>query len=145
MKFVVSTVTLINGLRTISDVFEPSSLPILRNFLFEIREGKMRISCANKKDLVNAELKVESKDSGCFALSPRVLLDILKCFPEQQLTFKINKETLRMRVISETGFTMLRGANAEKLRKEIRKRHPNALSNRHNSEIKITDSIHISN
>ncbi len=125
MKFIVSTVTLLKGLRKICCINQ-CSISILKNFLFEIKEGEMTVTAANLKTSVCTIVKVGTNDSGYFAMSPRILLDTLKCLPEQLLIFKINKRTFGVEIISEGKSYRMRGANAEKIRKEICKRHPNA-------------------
>ncbi len=127
MKFIVSTTTLLKSVQTVCNAFDSHSIPILRNLLFEVKEGEIRVLCVNRKTYMSTELKVETTACGCFAISPRILLDTLKCLPERQLTFKINKETFRVEIISEASCERLRGKNAKKLKKAISKRHPNAL------------------
>lgn len=126
IKFVVSTGALLKALYNISGAIDCRSVPILDSFLFEIKEGKMTVTAAGAKIYLSTELKVESNDNGSFAIHARTLLDNLKCMPEYPLIFKINKETFRVHIITEWGRYNLREVNAEKLKKVIRKRHPNA-------------------
>jgi len=114
MKFIVSTTSLLKSLQTISGVINSSSvLPILEDFLFEIKGGKMTVFATDLETSMSTELKVEAKDSGRIAIPARILLDTLKTLPEQPLTFKVDEKTFGVEITSETGRYKLSGENAE--------------------------------
>ncbi|HLP20800.1 MAG TPA: DNA polymerase III subunit beta [Chitinophagales bacterium] len=114
MKFIVSTTTLLKSLQTISGVINTSSvLPILEDFLFEIKAGKMTVFATDLETSMSTELKVEAKDSGRIAIPARILLDTLKTLPEQPLTFKVDEKTFGVEITSETGRYKLSGENAD--------------------------------
>src|SRR5271166_3629830 len=114
MKFIVSTSTLLKSLQTISGVINSNSvLPILEDFLVEIKNGKMSVSATDLETSMSTELKVESKDNGRIAIPARILLDTLKTLPEQPLTFKIDEKTFGVELTSETGRYKLSGENAD--------------------------------
>jgi DNA polymerase-3 subunit beta len=114
MKFIVSTTTLLKSLQTISGVINSSSvLPILEDFLFEIKGGKMTVFATDLETSMSTELKVEAKDSGRIAIPARILLDTLKTLPEQPLTFKVDEKTYGVEITSETGRYKLSGENAD--------------------------------
>ncbi len=114
MKFIVSTTSLLKSLQTISGVINSSSvLPILEDFLFEIKGGKMTVFATDLETSMSTELKVEAKDSGRIAIPARILLDTLKTLPEQPLTFKVDEKTFGIEITSETGRYKLSGENAD--------------------------------
>jgi len=114
MKFIVSTTALLKSLQTIGGVINSSSvLPILEDFLMEIKSGKMTVSATDLETSMSTELKVESKDNGRIAIPARILLDTLKTLPEQPLTFKIDEKTFGIEITSETGRYKLSGENAD--------------------------------
>ncbi|HRG90166.1 MAG TPA: DNA polymerase III subunit beta [Chitinophagales bacterium] len=114
MKFIVSTTTLLKSLQTISGVINTSSvLPILEDFLFEIKGGKMTVFATDLETSMSTELKVEAKDNGRIAIPARILLDTLKTLPEQPLTFKVDDKTFGVEITSETGRYKLSGENAD--------------------------------
>jgi DNA polymerase-3 subunit beta len=114
MKFIVSTTTLLKSLQTISGVINSSSvLPILEDFLFEIKGGKMTVFATDLETSMSTELKVEAKDSGRIAIPARILLDTLKTLPEQPLTFKVDDKNFGVEITSETGRYKLSGENAD--------------------------------
>src|SRR3954466_14328921 len=114
MKFIVSTTTLLKSLQTISGVINSSSvLPILEDFLFEIKGGNLTVFATDLETSMSTELKVESKENGRIAIPARILLDTLKTLPEQPLTFKVDPKTFGVEITSETGRYKLAGENAD--------------------------------
>src|SRR5882762_7375403 len=114
MKFIVSTTSLLKNLQTISGVINSSSvLPILEDFLFEIKSGNLTVFATDLETSMSTELKVEAKDSGRIAIPARILLDTLKTLPEQPLTFKVDPKTHGIEITSETGRYKLSGENAD--------------------------------
>lgn len=114
MKFIVSTTTLLKSLQTISGVINSSSvLPILEDFLFEIKGGKLHVFATDLETSMSTELKVEAKDEGRIAIPARILLDTLKTLPEQPLTFKIDPKTFGIEITSETGRYKLSGESPD--------------------------------
>jgi DNA polymerase-3 subunit beta len=95
MNFIVSTTSLLKSLQTISGVINSSSvLPILEDFLFEIKNGKMTVFATDLETSMSTELNVESKDNVRIAIPAKIILDTLKTLSEQPLTFKGRYENL---------------------------------------------------
>jgi DNA polymerase-3 subunit beta len=114
MKFIVSTTTLLKSLQMISGVINSSSvLPILEDFLFEIKGGKLSVFATDLETSMSTELKVEAKDNGRIAIPARILLDTLKTLPEQPLTFKVDEKTFGIEITSETGRYKLSGESPD--------------------------------
>ena len=90
MKFIVSSSYLLKQLQTLSGVIRNNNtLPILDNFLFELKQNKLKISASDLETTISATLEVDSDSEGNIAVPAKLLLDILKTFPEQPLTFII--------------------------------------------------------
>ena len=88
MKFIVSSSYLLKQLQVLGGVINNSNtLPILDNFLFELEGNELKVSASDLETTMIATLTVESEDSGNIAVPARLLLDTLKTFPEQPLTF----------------------------------------------------------
>lgn len=88
MKFIVSSSHLLKQLQVLGGVINTSNtLPILDNFLFELAGNKLVVAASDLETTINATIEVESKDTGSIALPARLLLETLKTFPEQPLTF----------------------------------------------------------
>lgn len=88
MKFIVSSSVLLKKLQLLGGVVNHSStLPILQNFLFDIDGPKLLISASDMETTISSQMEIESKDKGRIAMSARLLLETIKTFPEQPLTF----------------------------------------------------------
>ncbi|MGJ8742972.1 DNA polymerase III subunit beta [Polaribacter sp.] len=89
MKFIVSSSQLLKQLQVLGGVINSNNtLPILDNFLFELSENQLKVSASDLETTMSSVVDVESDSSGSIAVSARLLLDTLKTFPDQPLTFK---------------------------------------------------------
>ena len=95
MKFIVSSSQLLRQLQVLGGVINSNNtLPILDNFLFEISENQLKVSASDLETTMTALVDIESDSSGSIAISARLLLDTLKTFPDQPLTFKTEGESI---------------------------------------------------
>ena len=89
MKFIVSSSQLLKQLQVLGGVINSNNtLPILDNFLFELSENQLKVSASDLETTMSSVVDVESDSSASIAVSARLLLDTLKTFPDQPLTFK---------------------------------------------------------
>ena len=103
MKFIVSSSQLLKQLQVLGGVINSNNtLPILDNFLFELSENQLKISASDLETTMSSVVEVESTDTGSIAINARLLLDTLKTFPDQPLTFKTEGENA-IEIISEQG------------------------------------------
>lgn len=90
MKFIVSSSYLLKQLQVLGGVINSSNtLPILDNFLFELDGNKLTVSASDLETTMSAVLEVDSDSQGSIAVPAKLLLDTLKTFPEQPLTFVV--------------------------------------------------------
>ena len=90
MKFIVSSSYLLKQLQILGGIINNSNtLPILDNFLFDLNNNSLTVSASDLETTMSAVLDVESDSEGSIAVPARLLLDILKTFPEQPLTFVV--------------------------------------------------------
>ena len=90
MKFIVSSGYLLKQLQVLGGVISNSNtLPILDNFLFDLDKTNLTVSASALETTMSAVLPVDSADKGVIAVPARLLLDTLKTFPEQPLTFVV--------------------------------------------------------
>jgi len=62
MRFIVSTSTLLKQLQSVSGALSNSTvLPILENFLFEIKDGNLTISATDLQTSMTTSLTVERR------------------------------------------------------------------------------------
>jgi DNA polymerase-3 subunit beta len=118
MKFIVSSSNLLRHLQTISGVLNSSNpLPILDNFLFIIEKSQLMVFASDLETTMTTLLQVESKQSGKVAVPAKILLDTLKTFPEQPLTFSIDEKTHAIEISSDFGKYKLSGFDGEEFPK----------------------------
>jgi DNA polymerase III subunit beta len=113
MKFVVSSSELLGHLQAISRVISSkNTLPILDNFLFSLSGNDLEITASDLESTLITRMKLENTDGdGTIALPARILLDTLKEFSVQPLTFDINMSTLAVVISSENGKFNVVGQN----------------------------------
>lgn len=117
MNFIVSSTSLLKALQAVGGVLNSSNtLPILDNFLFEIGKNTLKIAASDLESTMTTQIEVQSKDEGSVAVPAKLLLDILKTFPDHPLTFSIN-EKLGIEISSDYGKYSLSGYNAEEFPK----------------------------
>ncbi len=112
MKFIVSSNALLKQLQLLQGVLASSNtLPILDNFLFEIDGKQLTVTASDLETTVTAAMPVEAKDKGSVAIPARILLDTLKAFPEQPLTFSIDPKHHGVEINSDQGKYKMTGFN----------------------------------
>lgn len=103
MRFIVSSSTLQKHLQMISGVINSSNtMPILDNFLFELDESNLKVTGSDMETTVSTIIEVESESVDSFCVPSKILLDTLKTFPNQPLTF-IQKGENQLEITSEQG------------------------------------------
>jgi DNA polymerase-3 subunit beta len=113
MKFVVSSTELLGHLQAISRVISSkNTLPILDNFLFNLSGNDLEITASDLESTLITRMKLENtQGDGMIALPARILLDTLKEFSAQPLTFDINPDTMAVVISSENGKFNVMGQN----------------------------------
>lgn len=119
MKFIVSSASLLKQLQAISGVLNTTNtLPILDNFLFDIKDKELVVSASDLESTMTAKLQLDkSEEAGNIAIPARLLLDTLKTFPEQPLTFTINEKACSVEISSDTGKYKLSGQKGDEFPK----------------------------
>lgn len=112
MKFIATSSVLLKHLQMLSGVLHSSNtLPILDNFLFELKNGQATISASDLETTMTTRVDVKTEDEGVIALPAKLLVDTLKAFPEQPLTFTIDPKTFGVEISCDFGKYKLTGAN----------------------------------
>ncbi|MBT8266620.1 MAG: DNA polymerase III subunit beta [Bacteroidia bacterium] len=126
MKFIVSSSYLLKELQVLGGVINNSNtLPILDNFLFELNSSKLTVSASDLETTMSSTLKVESDNDGSVAIPARLLLDTLKTFPEQPLTFVV-EDNNTVEISSNHGKYAVAYANGEEFPKAVALDDPSA-------------------
>ena len=95
MKFIVSSSYLLKELQMLGGLISNNNTQaILNNFLFDLNGDTLKVSASDLETTVTTSIAVNSDDSGSIAVPARLLLDILKTFVEQPLTFTVGENNL---------------------------------------------------
>ena len=118
MKFIVNSSTLLKELQKLNGVISSNNtLPILDNFLFEIIDGRIRMIASDLETTMISEISTESSSNGKITIPSKILIDTLKTFSNQPLTFLIDTETKAIEISSENGNYKLAGQDANEFPK----------------------------
>jgi len=119
MKFIVSSSYLLKQLQVLGSVINSSNtLPILDNFLFELDNNQLIVSASDLETTMSATLEIDSKSEGSVAVPAKLLLEILKTFPEQPLTFTV-EENNTIEISSNSGKYALAYASGDEFPKAV--------------------------
>ena len=119
MKFIVSSSYLLKQLQVLGSVINSNNtLPILDNFLFELNNNLLTVSASDLETTMSATLDIDSTSQGSVAVPAKLLLEILKTFPEQPLTFTV-EENSTIEISSNSGKYALAYAPGEEFPKSV--------------------------
>lgn len=114
MRFIVSTSTLLKQLLAVNGASSSSTvLPILENFLFEIKDGLLTVSATDLQTSMTTTLSVESKEDGKVAIPSKILLETLKTLPDQPISFSVDDRSFSIEISAGDGKYKLSGENGE--------------------------------
>ncbi|MEJ5054445.1 DNA polymerase III subunit beta [Sphingobacterium sp. MYb382] len=114
MRFIVSTSILLKQLQSISGASSSSTvLPILENFLFEIKDNLLTISATDLQTSMVTSLQIEAKEEGRVAMPSKILIETLKTLPDQPVAFSVDTKTLAIEISAGDGKYKLSGENAD--------------------------------
>lgn len=94
MEFNVSSATLLKALMDVSKAIPAkSSLPILENFLFTLKGGKLEITASDQELTLQTTVEVENGKDDSIAVPARHVTDLLKALPDQPVAFKTSGDS----------------------------------------------------
>ena len=126
MKFIVSSSYLLKQLQVLGSVINSSNtLPILDNFLFELDHKNLIVSASDLETTMSAILEIDSSSKGSVAVPAKLLLDILKTFPEQPLTFTV-QENSTIEISSNSGKYAIAYDAGEEFPKSVNLENPSS-------------------
>jgi DNA polymerase-3 subunit beta len=128
MKFIVSSTYLLKQLQVLGGVINNSNtLPILDNFLFVLSKNKLIVSASDLETTMSSVLEVDSDSEGTIAVPARLLLDTLKTFPEQPLTFVV-EDNNTVEISSNHGKYALAYADGAEFPKAVELANPSSTN-----------------
>lgn len=115
MKFIVSSTLLLKNLQAILGVINASNtLPILDDFLFELKDSVLTVTSSDLETTMNVMVKLEKAgESGSIAIPAKILVDTLKTFADIPVSFSINEESLAVEISAGEGKYKLSGHKSD--------------------------------
>ncbi len=128
MKFIVSSTQLLKQLQVLGGIINNNNtLPILDNFLFELSNKQLKISASDLETTMSTTIGVEADEEGTVAVNARLLLDTLKTFPEQPLTFVV-EDNNTIEISSDSGKYALAYADGAEFPKAVELDSPSSTT-----------------
>jgi len=115
MRFTVSSTALSSRLVALSRVINSkNSLPILGDFLFEIVEGRLRLTASDSEVMMKTTLELNENDGdGRFCVGNHDLLEAVKGISEQPITFDVDQSANIAKISYQNGMFSLPVENAD--------------------------------
>lgn len=115
MKFIVSSSLLLKNIQALSGVLNSSNtLPILDDFLFELKEDKLFITASDLETTMTVSLEpTKAEEPGMVAIPAKILLDTLKTFADIPVTISVNRDTLGIEISAGDGKYKLPGHRSD--------------------------------
>ena len=115
MRFTVSSTALSSKLVALSRVINSkNALPILGDFLFEIENNVLHLTASDSENVMKTQLDlIESDGDFRFAIGNHDLLEAVKGFSEQPITFDVNLEQNLVKITYQNGLFSLPVDNAD--------------------------------
>lgn len=115
MRFTVSSTALSSKLVALSRVINSkNALPILGDFLFEIENSVLHLTASDSENVMKTQQDlIESDGDFRFAISNHDLLEAVKGFSEQPITFDVDLEQNLVKITYQNGLFSLPVDNAD--------------------------------
>ena len=115
MKFIVSSLRLLKSLQALSGVIgSNNTLPILDDFLFQLSDTGLKITVSDLETTMTVSLQPDMKEGvGEVTIPARILLDIMKNFPDVPVTVSVAEDTLAVVLHAGEGQYKLSGHKSD--------------------------------
>jgi len=115
MRFTVSSTALSSRLAALSRVINSkNSLPILGDFLFEISGNNLCLTASDSENVMKTSMEITEPDGdGRFCVGNHDLLEAVKGFSEQPITFDVNYTENIAKISYQNGMFSLPIGNAD--------------------------------
>ena len=115
MRFTVSSTALSSKLTALSRVINSkNALPILGDFLFDVNDNQLHLSASDSENTMHTSVELaESDGNGRFAIGNHDLLEAVKGFSEQPITFDVDQQQNLVKISYQNGMFSLPVENAD--------------------------------
>ena len=105
MKFIVSSLKLLKAVQSLAGVINSNNtLPILDDFLFNISDNELRITASDLETTMIVMIQPDLVEgAGEVTIPARLLIAILKNFPDIPVSFNIDENTLAIEITTGEG------------------------------------------
>jgi len=105
MKFILSSLKLLKAIQALSGVINSSNtLPILDDFLFDISESGLRVTASDLETTMTVNIQPDLVEgSGKVTIPARLLIDVMKNFPDIPVSFNIDEATMAIELTTGEG------------------------------------------
>ncbi len=95
MKLIISSAELLKGVMAVSKAIPAKSpLPILENFLFDLKGNTLEITASDSELTLKTQIEVETaEEEGRIAVPAKHMMDLLKELPDQPLTISTSSDS----------------------------------------------------
>jgi DNA polymerase-3 subunit beta len=109
MRFTVSSTALSSKLNALSRVINSkNSLPILADFVFDIQDNVLHLTASDSENVMKTQVElIESDGNGRFAVGNHDLLEAVKGFSEQPITFDVDQQANIAKISYQNGMFSL--------------------------------------
>lgn len=135
MKFIVSSSLLLKNLQSIIGVINTSNtLPILDDFLFDLKDDALTITSSDLETTMSVMLKPDKAlQNGSIAIPAKILVDTLKTFADIPVSFTINEDNQGIEISAGDGKYKLAGHKSDE--------YPRVPSLESTTSIELTSSL----
>ena len=115
MKFIVSSLKLLKNLQALSGVIgSKNTLPILDDFLFHLEENQLKITSSDLDVTMTVSMVPDMVEgTGDVTIPARLLLEIMKNFPDVPITVSVDNNNLAVELIAGEGRYKLAGHKSD--------------------------------
>jgi DNA polymerase-3 subunit beta len=115
MKFIVSSSVLLKNLSALSGVISTSAtLPILDEFLFELRDSQLFVTASDLETTMTVSIPLEKfEEEGSLTIPAKILIDTLKTLADIPVSLNINLDSLIVELSAGEGKYKLSGHKSE--------------------------------
>lgn len=115
MKFILSSLKLLKAVQSLSGVINSNNtLPILDDFLFNVSENELKITASDLETTMLVSIQPDLVEgAGEVTIPARLLIDILKNFPDIPVSFNIDEDTLAIEITTGEGRYKMAGHKSD--------------------------------
>jgi len=130
MKFIISSSLLLKQLQAISGVLSTNNtLPILDNFLFELKEKELNVTASDLETTMTARVNLDmAEKGGSVAMPAKILLDTLKTFSDVPVSFTVDSSNFGVTMTIGDGKYRLAGQNGDEYPRAVPIEDPSKIT-----------------